>query len=339
MGKVDFPLELDAFLTTLEAVNMTEEFASVTEPLQEFDGAIESIPSIELMLLNNITNLDSEVCPFRDTYTISNIRTPWVANNGKEARIYVLNSTSPAAQDENWYRRASLNETGLEYMTRIYNIAGRCVLQDTGAIVNNPSGCCMQNSTTSIAVCSLQEGDWCTSGSACHNVCSSIKDAILRGYVFVLNSEDLEKRMRSDLGVFCPDGYSCPTSQFQTLGHNSTIFKDVEAFQLQLTNLSDIMLNMTTLSIKEGKDAVEGLICHMNFSFVEKRYHQLHDDICQTFFGGIAQLHWFMWILALVLEITAIIGSILIVRMKWNGEEEDKLYGFYKSNGKVRVRL
>jgi hypothetical protein len=166
-----------------------------------------------------------------------------------------------------------------------------------------------------------------------------VTDAILHGYVNVLNSVDMVERMRSDLGIFCPEGQRCPTIQFQSMGHDSTILTGVETFQLQFTNLSDMMLERTGMSIREGKDAVEGLICLMNFSFVEKRYRQLHVDVCETFLGGIAQLHWFMWILALVLEIIAIIGSILIVRMKWHGEEEEKLYGFYKSNGRVKVRL
>ncbi len=342
MDKTDLPLELDKFLSTLASVNMKDEFSSVTKPLEEFDTSIESISTNALILLNNLTYLDSEVCPFHDIYTVSNIRTPWVSNSGKVSTSYVLNSSGTmgtgAVDAGNWYLRASQNESGLDYMSRIYNIAGRC-MSTMNSSTSNSRSCCMQHDMSEISVCNLTSGDWCTHGNSCRNVCFDVTDAILHGYVHVLKSVDMVERMRSDLGILCPEGQICPTIQFQSMGHDSTILTGVETFQLQFTNLSDLMLERTGMSIREGKDAVEGLICLMNFSFVEKRYRQLHVDVCETFLGGIAQLHWFMWILALILEIIAIIGSILIVRMKWHGEEEEKLYGFYKSNGRVRVRL
>lgn len=330
LDKIDFPLELNNFLSTLASANIAEEFSSVRKPLEQFDRKIESISSNALNQLNNLTNLNNEVCPFHDTYAVSDIRTPWVSNSGRVHMRYVLNSTMGA--DGNWYLRASQNESGLDYMSRIYNIAGRCVSSTS-------MDCCIRNSTSKIFICNLNSGDWCTYGNACRNVCSDVSHAIIHGYVQVLNSMDIVEHMRSDLGVFCPLGQRCPTVQFQSMGHDSTILTDVDTFQIQFTNLSDALLNMADMSIREGKDAVEELTCLMNFSFVEKRYHQIHVDVCETFLGGIAQLHWIMWILALTLEIIAVIGSIVIIRMKWHGEQEEKLYGFYKSNGRVRVRL
>ena len=125
MDKTDLPLELDKFLSTLASVNMKDEFSSVTKPLEEFDTSIESISTNALILLNNLTYLDSEVCPFHDIYTVSNIRTPWVSNSGKVSTSYVLNSSGTmgtgAVDAGNWYLRASQNESGLDYMSRIYN--------------------------------------------------------------------------------------------------------------------------------------------------------------------------------------------------------------------------
>ncbi len=332
MDKIDFPLGLDNFLSTLASTNIAEEFSSVRKPLEQFDRAIGSISSNALNQLNNLTNLNNEVCPFQDTYAVSDMRTPWVSNSGRVNTRYVLNSTTGTNVDGNWYFRASQNESGLDYMSRIYNIAGRCVS-------SNSMDCCIRNSSSKIFICNLNYGDWCTYGSACRNLCSDVSQAIIHGYVQVLNSMDIVEHMRSDLGIFCPTGQRCPTVQFQSMGHDSTILTDVDTFQVQFTNLSDALLNTAGISIQEGKDAIEELICLMNFSFVEKRYRQLHVDVCETFLGGIAQMHWIMWILALVLEIIAVIGCMLIVRMKWHGEEEEKLYGFYKSNGRVQVKL
>jgi hypothetical protein len=80
MDKIDLPLELDKFLSTLASVNMKDEFSSVTKPLEEFDTSIESISTNALILLNNLTYLDSEVCP-------------WVSNSGKVSTSYVFNSS------------------------------------------------------------------------------------------------------------------------------------------------------------------------------------------------------------------------------------------------------
>lgn len=329
---LNFPVKLDSFLTTLDTINMTEEFTSVTAPLQEFDVAITgTISSSALALLNDMTKWNNGACPFNDTYTSSNVQTPWIANNGKVTTNYLLNSTGDLGN----YHRASGSESGRNYMKRIYDIAGRCVQNTVLPSSSSSRSCCLQNSTTTD--CDLQEGDWCTIGSDCRNVCGNLTMAIEEAYLAVLNSERTEANMRADLGIFCPVGYNCPTAEFQNLGHKSTIEDLVDTFRVNLTKVSEELVNATSRSIGEGKAAVEDLMCNMNFSFVETRYDQIHKDICETFLGGIAQVTWVMWLLALVLEIVAIIGCIIVVRMKWSGEDAE--FGFFKSNGKVRVRL
>ena len=288
----------------------------MTAPLEDFESMISTMSPTVLAAFNNITTFDSEMCLFNDTYNVNNILTPWNTNIGKVRTPYLLKTTGNVGS----YGRVG-RETGLAYISRIYDIAGRC----TGS-----TSCCMMNT------CVLNETDWCTSGDDCSFFCSNVKDAIIIGYSAYLTADDREKRMKADLGLSCPLGYSCPTAEFQTMGYESTIEEQINNYRVNITDVANDLIGAASTSVGEAMDEVQDFLCNMNVSFVEKRYDQVYDDVCTTLLGGIAQVNWAVWILAVILEITAILGAVLVVRLRWSADEDDL---YYMSDSKIRIRV
>mmetsp|Transcript_11370 Transcript_11370/g.17066 ORF Transcript_11370/g.17066 Transcript_11370/m.17066 type:complete len:847 (-) Transcript_11370:181-2721(-) len=310
--QIDFQEKLDKGLAEIEDVNITAEFEKVTAPLNDLQVMIEDITTSALDVLNDATSMNHQFCPFNDTYTKSSILEPWNENTGKISTTWILNSTGSYGD----YARIGA-ENSTEYMKRIYSVAGICI---------GPS-CCLGNDCATIAI-----EDSCNGGVNCNYPCGNVGEKIAYGHVDYLEGDLIEKKMTADLGVKCPDGYSCPTGEFQSMGHSLTLYDLITTYGINVTATKDDLVNLTETKVGEAMDEIEDFLCNMDVSFVGKRYNQVEKEFCETMFGGFSQISGALWAIALLLEISAVLASVLSVRLRGVSEDEaDDYYGGVKS--------
>ena len=286
---------------------------------------VETISTTALDVFNIATGIDTPLCPFDDKYTKESILKPWKANSGKVYTDWIIMDTGEVGT----YARESSNENGTAYIERIYDAAGTCV---------RPDSCCLNE------FCFQSAKSPCNSGADCYNACSDLKSAIKESYNALLFAYDTEQRMTSDLGVRCPSEVNyntCPTKEFQKRGNNETLVSLVELYGENITGTADNLVNIATTSVGETMDEVQDFLCNMNISFVANRYQQVRDNVCGVMFGGFAQVNWSLWILALCLEIIAVLSNILSTRLRGVSRSEAALqYDNYAgTKGFTRAQL
>ena len=134
--------------------------------------------------------------------------------------------------------------------------------------------------------------------------------------------------MTADLGVECPTKLSdsssltCPTKEFVDLGNNKTLVGFVEAYGSNITNTADSLLSIATTSVGDSMEQVQEFLCNMNVSFVEGRYNQVRDEVCGTMLGGFAQINFSLFVLAIILEINAVLANMLAIRLRGISKRE-----------------
>ena len=269
-----------------------------------------------LQKLNEATTSNNAYCPFNESYSKENILEPWTANekNGKTA--WALNSTGQAGE----YGRLG-NETNVEYFNRLYSVAGKCMGSD----------CCLIGQDCNIAI-----SGWCNYGKDCTYLCRDLGDGIISGYETYLFADNIENKMTADLGVVCPSGYDCPSPDYLALGHSSTMLALIKAYEGNVTGLADDLINLTSTKVGEAMTEIEDFLCNMDVSFVGDRYTQVRDEFCETMFGGFTQISGALWVVALLLEVAAILASVLSVRLRGVSEDEaSDYYGGVKSLRRV----
>jgi len=60
---------------------------------------------------------------------------------------------------------------------------------------------------------------------------------------------------------------------------------------------------------------VEDFLCNMNVSFVERRYEEIKNDICNKTFMGVEKVMLGLYALCLSLEVLAVVAHVLSVRL------------------------
>ena len=303
--KLDYQAKLDEGLMVLETINITEEFAKVINPLTDLQDIIDTLTIEALTEFNKATSVNSEYCPFKDNYSKDDILIPWIANVNKDKALWISNSTGTQAE----YRRIG-NETNIEYIKRIYTIAGKC----TG------TSCCLEDE------CEVEISNWCNKGDDCSYFCQELGEGIVAGYATYLDVDSIEKSMTADLGVKCPSDYSCPSLEFGFTSQSRTVMSLIAAYEKNITGTSNDLINLTSTKIGEAMIEIEDFLCNMDVSFVGKRYNQIEEEFCETMFGGFTQISGALWAISILLETTAVLASILSIRLRGVSEEEADEY-------------
>jgi len=60
---------------------------------------------------------------------------------------------------------------------------------------------------------------------------------------------------------------------------------------------------------------VEDFLCNMNVSFVERRYEEIKNDICNKTFMGVEKVMCGLYTLSFSLEVLAVVIHVLSVRL------------------------
>ena len=89
-----------------------------------------------------------------------------------------------------------------------------------------------------------------------------------------------------------------------------------------ITNTAESLVNIATTSVGEAMTQVQNFLCNMNVSFVAGRYSQVRDEVCGTMLGGFAQINFSLWILAIFLEMNAILINTLATRLRGISKRE-----------------
>ena len=310
-NQIDFEQKLDEGIDSIRNVNITEQFDLVVDPLRDIQKTVGNITIDSLDYFNDATTTSLSGCMFDDEYTQGNILEPWSANSKKNETAWKISKTGQYGN----YKRIN-GENSTEYITRIYSIAGTCS--------ENATSCCLND------VCSENEGDSCNKGDDCTypRGCLDLSKGIVKGYSGYLQAFDIEKRMTADLGVECPTKLSdsssltCPTKEFVDLGNNKTLVGFVEAYGSNITNTANSLLSIATTSVGDSMEQVQEFLCNMNVSFVEGRYNQVRDEVCGTMLGGFAQINFSLFVLAIILEINAVLANILAIRLRGISKRE-----------------
>lgn len=296
--KVDFQAKLDQSLEILTEVNVTEIFDTVLTPVEGMQDMIETITTTALKVLNiGTSSAGIASCPFQDRYTKESILEPWTAHLSGSTTDWILKSTGTVGS----YDRENTNESPLDYMTRIYNIAGICT---------DSTNCCLEDK------CGLAPLEACNKGSDCIYPCDELYGLILLGYSSYWTAYNMEQDMTSDLGVICPENRQCPSIGFQNVGNEHTLLELLELYETNITATTNDLVDLASTSVGNTMEEVQTFLCNMNVSFVEKRYDQIQDDLCVSMFGGITQLFLGLLLLGLCLQVTAVLAHILCVRLR-----------------------
>lgn len=313
--RLDFQEKLDDGLKGISNINVSEQFEMVIEPLSDIESMVEKLSYTALSIVNKATAANQILCPFNDTYTKDTFTKPWELNRDSVTTPYVIRNNMGLPTP---YMRLA-NEDAEAYLSRIYSKAGAC---------SAPTSCCIKSSLTPPTVCQSNIYDDCDHGSNCAYPCDSLKTGIVELYKKFVLIRQKEMAMIADLGLSCPsdtdDDFddTCPTQDFRYQYSNETLFTRMSVYKDKIVATKDELVGIATTSVGDAMIEVEDFLCTMNVSFVERRYEGVHEDICVTLLGGIAQINWALWFLAIFLEVVAILAHVLAVRVKGVSEKE-----------------
>ena len=303
--KLDYQAKLDEGLEVLETINITEEFNKVISPLVDLQIIIDGLTNEALMQFNKGISTNTDYCQFGDNYLKDNILNPWDANVNKNQTDWVVNSTGLQGD----YQRFGI-ESNVDYIKRIYTTAGKC----TG------TSCCLNDN------CDVEISQWCNKGDDCSYFCNEIGEGILSGYKTYLSVDVIERNMTADLGVRCPSGFSCPSTEFGLTSQSNTMLSLIATYGENITATSNQLVNLTSTKVGEAMQEIEDFLCNMDVSFVGDRYTQIEEEFCETMFGGFTQISGALWVISILLEVTAILASVLSIRLRGVSEDEADEY-------------
>jgi len=295
-SKVTFQAKLDEGLAVIQDVNVTEKFDGVTAPLKEIQSMLSKISDGALDYLNQATSVNEDPCPFTDVYSKKSVLKPWRVHSGKSKTTWVVKTTG---------KFANLNrvgkETATQYMSRIYSVAGKCT--------SPTEPCCLEN------VCSVGL-EWCNSGAGCNFLCGDMGSTISQLHAGYIKASTTENKMSADLGVICPVGYACPTEEFRGMGHNNTIYDLLLNYESNLKGTIAELVNVASNSVGKIMQEIMVFLCNMDCSFVESRFRNVQDQVCEKMLGGFIQVSSSFWAMAAILELSVVIAAMLSVRLR-----------------------
>ena len=298
----------------LENVNITESFQMVVGPLEDIQDNAANIGTKALNHFNKLTTTSYLGCEFSDEYTKDNILQPWEANKSKQNTTWKILTTGEVGD----YKRQG-QENATQYFERVYNVAGICSA--------NTTSCCLGNNCSRNKEDSCNKGENCIFSSNCKLTSKNIVDEGFPGY---LGAFDTEMKLSADLGVICPtklsdsSPLSCPTKDFVNLNNNinKTLIGLVVEYRSNITQTETDLVNITTNSVGEAMVEIKKFLCNMNLSFIAGRYRQVQSQVCGKMLGGFAQINFALWMLAILLEINAILACILSTRLRGMSKRE-----------------
>jgi len=266
-------------------------------------NSIDTITQNAAMSFDALTSDGSIYCASKDHYSVGNIFEPWTANQGKNQTAWLLFNTGLHGN----YKRKG-NESGLDYIDRIYNIAGYC---------NSSVSCCLNQN------CSLNSGYTCNSGSNCKYICSDQHSNIIKKYNYVLDAYSIQQRMTADWGISCPSDASCPTDIFRNLTNDSQTVADlITSSEHDIANTAERLMNTTTTPVGLIMDNIHEFTCNTNISFVGLYYSLAKDEFCGAMVHGFAQINVSLWVISAALEVLAVLLCILSIRLRGRSRKE-----------------
>jgi len=293
----DFLTKWDDNLAYLQGNNITMTFAIALQQMKAYQSTvIDTITENVTSVFDVETSYGSNNC-FNDHYSAVNIFEPWMANQGKDHTAWILSSTGLQGD----YKRLG-NESGLEYINRIYNVAGYC---------NSSLSCCLNQN------CNLYSGYSCNNGTNCNFNCSEKYSNIIRTYNLVLDAYDFQQNMTSDWGIVCPSHSLCPTENFRNLiNSNKTVADLVSSSEGLVSMTMERLINTTESPLGGMMDNIHALTCNSNMSFVGLYYSLAKDEFCGAMVHGFAQINVSLWIISIALEVLAVLMCILSIRLR-----------------------
>eukprot|EP00957_Ditylum_brightwellii_P056145 4256532-Ditylum_brightwellii.AAC.1 len=109
------------------------------------------------------------------------------------------------------------------------------------------------------------------------------------------------------------------------MGNDITLVALVTAYRANITGTADDLVDVASTSVGSAMD--------------ERRYDQIRNDVCMTMFGGLTQVNWALWVLALFLQATAILANVLSTRLQGVSSEQAQLDFDDNNTGAGRSRL
>jgi len=249
-----------------------------------------------------VGNGGAAVCPvlpdFPDAYTALH---PWYGR-GAGLTDWTLRATGVPGR----YAR-SREETNVQYLERIYNVAGTCAAG---------GACALDHGTTTESV---GAGGACNGGVGCVYPCAGAMAGVINSYRWYIGTVGASRIIQSNLGVACPYGYRCPTQEFQALG--GTVLQGVEAFRDEINALVALLQGkMTTLLDNAAKSILCEIDCYDLASGVEKVGRGLCEDLLGQVWGGSLAL----WCLSVFLNVAAVAAAVLRVRLQGRGAGKEQ---------------
>jgi len=240
------------------------------DQLQELQKAINSLPSAALDALNDLTSSNTESCPFNDVYTSTTATTPWAGRSDETQ--WKLSSTDNFGS----YLQKD-DESNVEYIKRIYSVAGSC------------------------------EGENVTD---CDSPCSNITNLISSEYQNYLETLETVNSMTSDLGLSCPNE-SCPSKKFQGKGRTLTL---AASLKLSKKKYERIESNSTSILNEINGKALK-LSCSMDCSYIVNQYDLLQEEFCEHVLNNILLVSGGFWVISVFLNLSSVLAAILGVRL------------------------
>lgn len=331
---LDFRREFEVNMDMIQRTDINSKFLEVDNKFEQVNYLISRITKSHtfhnlLYQFNSSTNLlngeqySSSIkssCPFNIEMLFSDIYDfdqPWKVSRlgGKTGE------TSWRSLDD--YEIISYNhqstETAEEYISRLFNVAGRC----TGGLDIDLPQLCEQGWTSNVMP--ITPPEFCTGGGGCVYPCSDIFNSISRNFTNILNTVHLQESMRGDLGVeSCPSNFTCPSSNMRDFGKTQTLKEMLNDLKSNLTYSRDALIEAR---YKEG--GVAGMIngsrsieCNSNCNFIVKKYSETKEAWCDDVFGSVVQISGGLWALSVFVWIQACFGYLLTVRLRGKSRKD-----------------
>lgn len=246
---------------------------------------------------------NSNICPFLEQFESAQTSLePW--DNNRDTRGSTTSWVQKDTGTVGSYARQG-DETNVEYIERIYNIAGVCT-----SVVG--ADCILTANGIDTAVV-FQET--CNSGINCEYFCEEPMQEVFTQYSNYVNLMETAERATANLGVTCPPGRICPDPAFAAAGHPKTTAETVRAFGTEATDLLSSLLDEEGLA-GGLQDASAPVLCELECFFLAQAMQEVGEDLCVDLLDHVVGLSVALFFLGICLQGAGAFAAVLCVRLK-----------------------
>ena len=134
-------------------------------------------------------------------------------------------------------------------------------------------------------------------------------------YPVTVNLLEMQRDMLLDLGTTETKGVA-PSSRFLALGYTQNVFGLLDSYQGKLQNTFDSLLGIVNTAVGDILQQISNFLCNVNCGFVGALWGDVYNDICVSMLGGLLQISLSLWLLAVFMFFSSVLGAILVVRMR-----------------------